>query len=256
MIDSVAIASIQQLVEDYNTLRQYHILFIPCSYQTYGSGSGLAGAPVSVLQNLRQFVSDGGKLYVTDWSGEYVDNVFPEQIRFAADHDTPASAWNGTSWNSAQFSDADGSPSYTSNHALALDADIAQWLHGQYGPIIDLFGYSEGTYDASAFEVEGNWDHIDATVAVQLGVDNEGFPIMDTPRHFIIGDQNGSPSTCIGNTGCKPLTVTFEPVGCGRVLYSTYHTTENTHTGLVPQERILAYLIMEIGVCKSGPIVR
>jgi hypothetical protein len=255
-IDNVAVASLASLVEDYNTLRQYHILFIPCSYQTYQSGSGLSGAPPIVLQNIRQFVSDGGKLYVTDWSGEYVDNVFPEQIRFASDHDTPASAWSGTAWNTALFSDSDGWPSYTSEHALALDPDIAQWLHGQYGPIVNNGTYSVGTYDASAFEVEGNWDHIEETVAVQLGLDNEGFPIIDTPRNFIIGDEYGNPSTCIGNTGCKPLTVTFEPVGCGRVLYSTYHTTESTHTGLVPQERVLAYLIMEIGVCKSGPIVR
>jgi len=251
-IDDVAIASLAQLVEDYNTLRQYHILFIPCSYQTYSGGEGLEGAPLSVLQNLRQFVSDGGKLYVTDWSGEYVDNVFPEQIRFTSGYDTPASAWNGTDWDTSLFNAADDLGLYTSEHALALDPDVAKWLDGQYGPTIN----GEGTYDASAFEVEGNWDHIAETVAVQLGVDNEGFPITDTPRQFIIGDDNGTPSTCIGNTGCAPLTVTFEPVGCGRVLYSTYHTTNDTHLGLVPQERVLAYLIMEIGVCKSGPIVR
>ncbi len=256
-IDGVAQSSLEQLVEDYDTLRQYHILFIPCASQTYGSGSGLSEAPVAVLENLRQFVSDGGKLYVTDWSGEYVDNVFPEQIRFASDHDTPANAWDGTSWNSSLFSDSDGSPSYTSEHALALDPDISKWLDGQYGPIIEGWGtYGVGTYDASAFEVEGNWDHIVETVPVQLGLDSEGFPIIDTPREFIIGDEAGTPNTCIGNAGCTPLTVTFEPVGCGRVLYSTYHTTESAHTGLVPQERILAYLIMEIGVCKSGPIVR
>lgn len=256
-IDSVAVASLSELVEDYNTLSQYHILFIPCSTQTYGlMDAGLQSAPVTVLQNLRQFVSDGGKLYVTDWSGEYVDNVFPEQIRFAADHDTPPEAWTGTAWNSALFGNADGWSPYTSEHALALDPDIATWLNGQYGPIIDTVGYSVGTYDASAFEVEGNWDRIEELVPVQLGLDSEGFPIIDTPRSFIIGDEAGVPDTCIGNAGCKPLTVTFEPVGCGRVLYSTYHTTESTHTGLVPQERILAYLIMEIGVCKSGPIVR
>jgi hypothetical protein len=53
----------------------------------------------------------------------------------------------------------------------------------------------------------------------------------------------------------KALSVTYEPAGCGRVLYSTYHTTDFTHEGLAPQERILAYLIMEIGICKDGPII-
>jgi len=49
----------------------------------------------------------------------------------------------------------------------------------------------------------------------------------------------------------RPMTVTYEPVGCGRVLFSTYHTTDSVHVGLVPQERVLLYLIMEIGVCRD-----
>ena len=39
------------------------------------------------------------------------------------------------------------------------------------------------------------------------------------------------------------------------MLYSTYHTAESTHVGLLPQERVLLYLIMEIGVCKTGPVI-
>ena len=53
----------------------------------------------------------------------------------------------------------------------------------------------------------------------------------------------------------RPFTVTFEPTGCGRVLYSAYHTTDFPHLGLVPQERVLLYLIMEIGVCTMDPIL-
>ena len=51
------------------------------------------------------------------------------------------------------------------------------------------------------------------------------------------------------------MTVTFEPTGCGRVMYSTYHTTAGRHAGLYPQERILLYLIMEIALCSDHPIV-
>lgn len=52
-----------------------------------------------------------------------------------------------------------------------------------------------------------------------------------------------------------PFTTTFEPTGCGRILYSAQETSNYAHTGLTPQERVLLYLIMELGVCKSGPIV-
>ena len=34
-----------------------------------------------MLRNIRDYVAAGGNLYVTDWSGEWHDNVFPEQIR-------------------------------------------------------------------------------------------------------------------------------------------------------------------------------
>ncbi len=101
-------------------------------------------------------------------------------------------------------------------------------IDGQQGP--------PGVANASSMEVSGNWNHIEKVRSVDLGVlDEEGNPVIDEPK--------------------KPLTVTFEPAGCGRVLYSTYHTTHNTHSGLMRQERILLYLIMEIGVCNGDPII-
>jgi hypothetical protein len=59
------------------------------------------------------------------------------------------------------------------------------------------------------------------------------------------------------NTGGvkQPLTVTFQPTGCGRVMFSTYQTANGHHPGLYPQERILLYLIMEIAVCSDNPVV-
>ena len=74
-----------------------------------------------MLANLRQYVSDGGKLYVTDWSGEYADNIFPEQKRFSSDIDTPADAWDGTNWNTRLFKDADGFATTEADHAYALN---------------------------------------------------------------------------------------------------------------------------------------
>jgi hypothetical protein len=254
-MDTAAIAPLADLLEDYEQMKRYHIIFIGCSSQTWPDGSGLSGAPQLVWQNLRQYVTDGGKLYVTDWSGEFADNVFPEQIRFVADHDTPATAWNGTDWNPTQFSHADGFPPYESLHGRAVDEELASWLDGQQGPLVDYGSYGTGVMNAGAFAIEGNWDHIEELVSVEVGVDDKGFPVIDEPHAYIVGDEDGVPASCAADGACKPLTVTFEPAGCGRVLYSTYHTAESAHVGLVPQERVLLYLIMELGICKSGPIV-
>jgi len=257
-VDNVALEGFDSFLSDYSKMSQYHIIFVPCSTSTFGS-NGLQSAPTVVLENLRQFVSDGGKLYVTDWSGEYADNIFPTQMQFASDHDTPPEAWNESTqtWNTSLFNAADGFSTTEAEHAYALDEDLYAWLDGQAGPTVLGFGsYGTGTYDAGDFALEGKYDYIENLVDVQIGTDDEGFPVYDKPKAWVIGDEGGTPTDCAGpNPNCSAFTVTFEPVGCGRVLYSTYHTADNNHVGLVPQERVLLYLIMEIGVCKSGPIV-
>lgn len=235
--------SLTDLVSDLSKMMQYHIIFIPCA-----SSSNTAALQVQQnLKNIRDFVGAGGKLYVTDWSGEWHDNIFPEQVTLGGSVDTPASAYdaNTDTWNTSQFGSANGS-SYTSNNAEAADEDLKIWLDGQMGPT--ALADTPSVYNASLFDVEGNWNTIEQLTDVQVGTDDEGLPIYDSPKAWVIGG-NGS------SLPKKPLTVTYEPAGCGRVLYSTYHTTDDTHVGLVPQERVLLYLIMEIGVCKSGPII-
>ncbi|RMH41738.1 MAG: hypothetical protein D6689_10170 [Deltaproteobacteria bacterium] len=259
-IDHVAIAPLETLFNMTDMrMMNYHIIFIPCSQQTFSGGAGLAGAPPETLTAIREFVKAGGKLYVTDWSGEWADNIFPEQITLKGDTDTPASAWDPTTetWNTALFGDADGFSTTEAQHARAVDEGLNQWLDGQRGPLVQGGGsYAEGTIDADNFAIEGKFDFIERLTTVQVGMDDEGLPVFDEPKAWVIGDEDGTPATCTGTgDGCSPFTVTFEPAGCGRVLYSTYHTADNPHVGLVPQERVLLYLIMEIGVCKSGPIV-
>jgi hypothetical protein len=244
--NGITAGTLSNLVSDLDKMLQYHILFIPCANDTNVS----ALYNQANLRNIRDFVDAGGKLYVTDWSGEWADNVFPTQITLGgAGKDTPPEAYNpaNDSWNTSLFGNADGA-FYDSNNAEATDGDLYEWLSGQMGPIVD--GYSSTLpYDPGNFTVEGNWNYIQATDMVQVGTDSAGMPIYDVPRVYIIGGQGTS-------TPKRPLTVTYEPAGCGRVLYSTYHTTDKTHNGLVPQERVLLYLIMEIGVCQSGPIIK
>lgn len=233
-----------QLVSNPAQLNQYHILFIPCSNASEVS----ALSDQQNLRNIQDFVAAGGKLYVTDWSGEWHDNVFPAQVTLGGGVDTPASAYDPATmmWNTGAFGTADGA-SYDSENAEVVDTDLNQWLGFQNGPVVD--GYN-GTfdYDPNEFTIEGNWNYISSLNDVYLGDNNEGMAVYDVPRAYIIGGEGTS-------TPKRPLTVTYEPGGCGRVLYSTYHTTDNTHNGLVPQERVLLYLIMEIGVCQSGPII-
>jgi hypothetical protein len=243
-----AAGTLGELMGSLETMLAYHIIFIPCSGDAH---TALLQDPAT-LQNLRDYVAAGGKLYVTDWSGEWNDNVFPAQIELGPSElgqgaiDTPASAYDpvaGT-WDPAAFGSADGD-SYDSNNAEAADEDLAAWLDGQMGPNAE--GDLE-VYDADDFDIVDNWNYITSLDDVTIGEDDEGIPVIDAPKAWVVGGQG----TALPK---RPLTVTHEPAGCGRVLFSTYHTTPSTHLGLVPQERVLLYLIMEIGVCKTGPII-
>ncbi len=60
--------------DDYATLSQYHIAFVPCS-----SCGGSSGAQNS---NIQQFVAAGGKFYVTDWSYQWMQAPFPGYVTF------------------------------------------------------------------------------------------------------------------------------------------------------------------------------
>ncbi len=219
--ESDVVGDIEDLAENLDLLRSYHIIFVPCD-----SGDGAVMRSANARANLAEYVRLGGKLYVTDWSAEWMDTIWPAYVRFDADHDTAPGG---------SLSDGDGTPGYDALHARAAHQSLRTWLDGQMGPLLP--SHQVGSINANDFEVEGNWNHIVDLPSVMAPVGSSQRALT-----WVEGDWEGA--------GLHPLTVTFEPQGCGRVLYSTYHTTESAHLGLVPQERILLYMILEIGTCR------
>src|SRR5688572_14435764 len=69
-----AIGDLNALIGDLQRMNDYHIIFIPCSN---GDNSALF-SNATYRQHIRDYVSAGGKFYVTDWSGEWENVVFPE----------------------------------------------------------------------------------------------------------------------------------------------------------------------------------
>ena len=58
-----------------------------------------------------------------------------------------------------------------------------------------------------------------------------------------VEDETGPPE------GFSPATVSFQ-YGCGRTLFSTYHTENGAGgTGLLPQEKALLYTVLEVVLC-------
>lgn len=238
---------VKNLLSDINLMRQYHIIFFPCSTSVDDS----LLSQDAILKNIRQYVSEGGKVYVTDWSGETSDRAFPPQIQLGSGvfgstdtvgtYDPKTLSANITTWG-----DADGD-SYDSTDAKVLDPDMSAWLGLQVGP--DSNGIN---YDPNHFSVVDNWNWVQKLNSVMIGTDDQGQPVYDNPKGWIDGS---------GGDGSNrhPMSVTYQPTGCGRVLYSTYQTSgasaSDKHAGLMAQERVLLFLIMEIGVCSDVIVV-
>ena len=191
-------------------IEQYQMVFIPCS-----GGSDLGNTPActgvfnsspSVLSTLQGFVKKGGEIYASDWSYEYVRQVFPGFLSWQGESQQLGSACLGGGGDQA---------------APPVDKDLDAWLMAQ--------GQSLTT-------VKDAWTDV-TDVHTQMDTNAAGQAVSETPKVWVHASGN-------------PATASFKH-GCGRVLYTTYHTqpTAETNGPLEPQALSLLYLILEIGVC-------
>jgi len=223
--DPVAIASFDTLLLDLNRMKTYNIIFINCTDDTYENLLNNA----AVRQNIENYVLSGGRLYVTDWSYDYIEQVesFSPLIDFepgpsGAAPETPNAAALG---NDGLVVDA-----------TVLDQDMVEWL--------------EAVEVASGDEVISATNTVRITHFLSAWVQQHMVPAMSNVKVWLEGDADGQ----------RPLTTTFDYQSCGRVLYSSYHTKGRdlgsgnfpAYCGsepLSPQERVLEYLIFHIADC-------
>jgi hypothetical protein len=210
------------LLDDLTEMRKYHIIFIPCMSQV-----GMGGLNQLRIENIRQYVEEGGKWYVTDWANEYLYEPFPNYQTL-----------NGQSFDpDLGYYDTDGT---------VTDPDLLAWLQALPAPLKDIGGGYPNLLSLPTVTLEDNWSGIDSIppVIVQDDMGND----VDVGHHKWV---EGPCPEC-DTSGVRPMTISAE-YGCGRMMFSTYHTTEGAHSGLTPQELILLYIILEIGVCFDEP---
>ena len=189
-------------------LAQYHIVLLPCALG--GLSCGAPSAPQK--DNLRNFVSAGGKLYVTDYSYEYVNQTWPGFITWK---DKTGNDMNANSAYGAACQDA----AYT-KPGTADDPGLASWL---------------GAIGEKSFDLKDSWTII-SKVNPMPGKDPDGKPVTVTPKVWMTSNGTG------------PSTVSFDNQ-CGRVLFSTYHAEGGEADALLAQEKALLFILLEVGVC-------
>ncbi|MGE0546695.1 MAG: hypothetical protein AB7O24_32935 [Kofleriaceae bacterium] len=239
--------SVTYLLQTIEEMRKYHIIFFPCATSMGGLDDLLTDQ--TVLANIRRYVSEGGKLYVTDWSGELADRAFPQQIELGdAGADSVGTydpmTFTGTLTTAGT---ADGG-AYGLSDGNAVDPGLNAWLGMQVGPTEG--GVVPTMYNANAFAVTDLWNWVKKLNNIQIGVDDMGMPVYDEPKAWVTGTKPSTPGAAN-----RPIAVTYQPTGCGKVLYTAFQTANAAHHGLYPQERVLLYLIMEIQTCSDSPIL-
>jgi hypothetical protein len=216
-------------LRDPARLAGYNIVFINCG-NAYELELMLDD---QVKTNLRDYVAAGGRLYVTDQSYTFIEQV-PEWAG-TIDFGPGTSAAAPEPMDAADIGD-DG----ITTEAQVEDATLVDWLRAievRTGETI----LSGGRVHIEGFV--GGW-------AMQLAV-----AAVDSAKVWINGQVSG-----LGLTGDLPLTTTFDVDSCGRVTYSSYHTLGRpiqppnfpdycTAAPLLPQERILEYLILNAADC-------
>ncbi len=211
------------LLDDLEAMRRYHIIFIPCMSQV---GMGFLSELRAL--NIRQWVAEGGKFYVTDWANEYIYQTFPN-------------------YQTLNGQDFDPDLDYYDTTGTVLDPELLAWLQALPPALKDIGGGHPNLLSLPQVELVDNWSGIDAIPPV-ITQDDMGNDV-DVGHHSWV---EGVCHACSPVGDARPMTISAD-YGCGRLMFSTYHTDEGAHAGLTPQELILLYIILEIGVCHDAP---
>lgn len=198
---------------DGNNLHNYHMIFLPC----YASSVGVAFVKDNI-QKLRDYVSAGGRIYNSCTVSLWTEAPFPEYIGFYGS-ESPSTFDIGRRTNTA----------YATKGTL-LDQGLADWMS-----VVTA-------NDPNNVPFQNGYVTIDAVHEVDdgHGLEKDGFVVK--PYTWVRDN-----ATYAGS----PLMVTYN-FDQGKVFYSVYETSSKT-TAITPQEYVLLYVILEVGVCTNLP---
>lgn len=213
-----------QLVGNPAALANYHMIFVPCS-----SDGFVTSLTPANIQNIRDWVEAGGRWYVADWAHEWMGQVFPEYQTFQGG--------NGSG----------GDLSVYDSLADVMDEDMLAWLEALPPGLKDINPLNDEShptlFQLPQLQTVDNWSAIIDTPPVLVD-DGMGGQLDWGHKTWLQGAGGG--------LATHPLTVTGQ-FGCGKIQFTSYHTAEFfNYVGLSPQELVLVYTILEIGVCQNN----
>lgn len=205
-------------MRDAGRLGDFDIVFVNCGNEL----TDYVAVEGGIRDAVRTFLEGGGRLFVTDWAYDLIESIGPAYVDFNG-------SGSGSTVEAVDIAQVgEDIPMVTGR---VHDEGLREWL-GVTGSLLGA-----DTVDIRGMAGGGGWAVMDRTSErTKVWVD----------ANVSWWDEWGGP----GGSGVRPLTVTFE-AGCGRALYTSYHTLDESvgTAELAAQEKILAYLVLEIGTC-------
>lgn len=216
------------LVSNPANLDRYHVIFVPCSGDSYLTALNNQ----QNVDNVRSWVEAGGRWYVADWANEWLGMTFPEYQNFYGGGNTDLGSYDSL--------------------ADVLDPGMLDWLEALPEGLKDINPLNDENHP-TLFQLPqlltvDNWSGIQYPLPEILVDDDMGNPVNVGHQVWLEGPGGGG---SIPVNDIHPLTVTAQ-YGCGKIQFTSYHTAEFfDYVGLSPQELVLIYTILEIGVCQD-----
>jgi hypothetical protein len=223
---AAAMPNATTLWTDINSLSKYDIAFLSCE-----GGQNPNTKPVTSREALKDFTDMGGRVFASHWHNVWIDsgpNPWP----------TTLSRVNLADLNSIT-ADID--------QTTTKGQDLAQWLLN-VGASTTLgkiaITAAQHTIKAVTANLADRWIYLDTTANGQPSVQYLSFttpievPAEDRCGRVVFSDIH------VASGDRSTTTLAFPSGGC----------TSNIAT-MTPQEKVLAFMIFDIGACIDGPIL-
>lgn len=203
----------QALFASKEVLHSYQMIFLPCSCTSVGISFVKQHA-----QMLRDYVSAGGRIYNSCTVALWTKAPFPEYITYMGSNAL------------SKFDIGRTSNGPYSTNGTIVDNGLADWMKVVTSEQPTSIPFVKGYVGIKSLN----------DVSDGHGLDKDGKVVK--PYMWVRDNEHHVDS---------PLMVTYN-YDFGKVFYSVYETSSET-TAITPQEYILLYVILEVGVCANFP---
>jgi hypothetical protein len=207
--------SSEMLFFDEETLNHYHMIFLPCNANAVGLAFANGHRDI-----VRDYVTAGGKIYNSCCVAFWTEPTFPEYLEYYGDD-------GSNQWDIGRIS-----PSALATAGTINDQGLRDW-----------FGVVLPSANPDAVSFQNGYTRVDELIPQNdgHGVEEDDFWVV--PYSWVDGSGNDT------YTGF-PLMTTYN-YECGKIFYSVYETSPEGSATLTPQEYLLLYIILEVGVCEG-----